>query len=129
MTNRDQVIGLAQSWVEAYNARDYDRLKEIFADDFILNDIGLDLVLEGPQTFVDGIKDVAENAIPDRRFTPERIFAADDTAVIEGSWKGTVQIEKWGLPPGSVRSHRSCTLLDVRDGRIARMTDYTCPDH
>lgn len=128
MTDRNQVAEVANSWIDAYNSKDYVRLREIFADNFVLNDIGLDLVLEGPQTFVDGIKDVAENAIPDRHFTPARILVAGDTAVIEGHWLGTVQVEKWGLPPGSVRSHHSCTLLDVDNGRITRMTDYTCPD-
>ena len=84
------------------------------------------MTLEGGETFVAGIEQVAEEAIPDRRFTPKRILAAGETAVIEGSWEGTVQVEKWGLPPGSVRRHSSCTLLETSAGKIVRITDYTC---
>jgi ketosteroid isomerase-like protein len=126
MTQRDVVLALAESWVSAYNDKDFDRLAELFADDFVLHDMGMDLVLEGGPTFVEGIREVAETAIPDRRYTLARVMVDGSTAILEGSWEGVVRVEKWGLPPGSVRRHRSCTLLDTRDGRIVRMTDYTC---
>ncbi len=126
MINENLTRNVAQSWVEAYNGKDYDRLQELLADDFVLRDLGLGLTLEGGQAFVNGIREVAERDIPDRSITPKRYLVDGDTAVIEGSWQGTVQVERWGLSPGSVRRHTSCTVLDVRDGQIVRMTDYTC---
>jgi steroid delta-isomerase-like uncharacterized protein len=128
MTERDQVLQIAMSWVDAYNNKDYDRLEELFADDFVLHDVGMNLVLEGGATFVAGIREVAETAIPNRRYTAKRFLTDGDTAVIEGSWEGTVEVEKWGHPAGSIRRHTGATLIDVRDGRIARMTDYTCSE-
>ncbi len=119
-------LDLARRWVDAYNGKDYDELREIFADDLVLVDMGLGLTLEGGETFVEGIQQVAEEAIPDRHVTALRFLADGDTAIIEASWEGTVQVEKWGLPPGSVRRHKSCTLLETENGKIKRMTDYTC---
>jgi steroid delta-isomerase-like uncharacterized protein len=129
MADRELVRQIAESWVDAYNRKDYGRLKEIIADDFVLADHGLGLTLEGGEKFVQGIRGVAETDIPDRRLTAKRFMVDGDTAIIEGSWHGTVKAERWGLPPGSVRRHKSCTLLDIRDGQIIRMTDYTCDEH
>lgn len=129
MADRESVRQIAESWVDAYNRKDYGRLKEILADDFVLTDHGLGLTLEGGENFVEGIRGVAETDIPDRRLTPTRFMVDGDTAIVEGSWHGTVEVERWGLPPGSVRRHKSCTLLDIRDGQIIRMTDYTCDEH
>ena len=67
MTERDQVLQIAMSWVDAYNNKDYARLEELFTDDFVLHDVGINLVLEGGATFVAGIREVAETAIPNRR--------------------------------------------------------------
>jgi ketosteroid isomerase-like protein len=129
MADRDAVRRIAESWVDAYNRKDYAQLRTILADDFVLTDHGLGLTLTGGEKFVDGIRAVAETDIPDRRLTALRVMAEGDTAIIEGSWRGTVQVERWGLQPGSIRRHKSCTLLDIRDGKIIRMTDYTCDEH
>ena len=40
-------LDLARRWVDAYNGKDYDELREIFADDLVLVDMGLGLTLRG----------------------------------------------------------------------------------
>lgn len=129
MADRELIRRIAASWLDAYNNKDYGRLRDILADDFVLTDHGLGLTLKGGKNFVEGIREVAETDIPDRRMTAERVMVDGETAIIEGTWRGTVKVERWGLSPGSVRRHKSCTLLDIRDGQIIRMTDYTCDGH
>ena len=128
MAGPDETRAIAHSWVEAYNGKDYDRMGELLAPDMILEDVGMGLVLEGGQTFVDGIKEVAETAAPDRRLTFNTVYADGETLICEGSWSGTFLVEKWGNPPGTKHTHRSCTVLKTRDGQIIRFTDYTCAD-
>ncbi len=117
---------VARDWVEAYNAGDYARLRELLADDFVLEDVGTGLVRDGADSFVANIKDLAEVAAPGRRVNFDAVHVAGDTLVCEGGWTGTFAVEKWGNAPGTKRTYRACTILHTRAGRITRFVDYAC---
>ena len=126
MARTDEVRVVAQAWIDSYNSKDFDRLREIFADDIRLADLGLGVSVEGADTLVEAMRAVAEERIPDRKATPERIIVDGDVAVVQGSWQGTPLVETWGKPPGTVLRHRSCTVLEIKEGKIVTFTDYTC---
>jgi hypothetical protein len=109
MASRQEMEAIARSWVEAYNDKDYERLADLLAPELVLEDVGMGLLLN-------------------RRLTFDRIHVDGDTVICEGGWSGTFLVEKWGNPPGTKHSHRSCTILRTRDGCITSFTDYTCGD-
>ena len=128
MSSSDEVRAVAQSWIDAYNGKDFDRLHQVFDDDIVLTDLGMGISVSGGEKLVAAMRDVAETRIPDREHTVERIVVEGNVAIIQGRWRGVPLVETWGKPPGTPLAHRYCTVLEIENGKIKTFTDYTCQE-
>ena len=126
LPSNEENKAVAKAWIDAYNEKDFDRLREVFADDIELTDLGMGISVTGGETLVEAMRAVAEERIPDRHNTPERIVVEGDVAIIQGRWRGVPLVETWGKPAGSVLQHRYCSVLEIENGKIKKFTDYTC---
>ncbi|MCU1361123.1 MAG: hypothetical protein JWN99_2412 [Ilumatobacteraceae bacterium] len=114
----------AQGWADAWNSHDVDRIRGMFTDDAIYEDVPFGMVEQGP-----AVTELFRGNF--RTFGAD--FRVDDvTANIDGD-KGYVrwtmsgtQIGDMGGKPtkGKHFSQRGVSIIELRDGRIARNCDY-----
>jgi steroid delta-isomerase-like uncharacterized protein len=119
-TNAD----LHRAVYEAVQARDFDRLREIYHADCSyttgdgVEQRGVDAVLAAVDTFT--------SAFPDLRIEVRHQHVPGDTvSVVEYTFAGTHRGELEGIPAtGKRMAVVACSVVEVRDGQIHRERDY-----
>jgi len=109
---------------EAVNARDFERLREIYHADcsYTTGDgreqKGVDAVLAAVDTFT--------SAFPDLTIEVRHQHVTNDTvSIVEYTFAGTHRGELEGMPATRRRMEVvACSVAEVRDGRILRERDY-----
>ncbi|MFE0187890.1 nuclear transport factor 2 family protein [Streptomyces sp. NPDC058989] len=115
---------LAHEWVNAYNDQDFDRFGALYTDDVAYTVRAYQLAFNGRDAFVGHIQEYAA-AVPDRTLTLKRIIADRDFIALETDFTGTSSGVVPTLPPAGERiSAGFCTILQLRDGKIASQDDY-----
>ncbi|MEV4439901.1 nuclear transport factor 2 family protein [Streptomyces sp. NPDC049577] len=115
---------LVHEWANAYNDQDFDRFGELYTDDTAYECGPFGLAFTGRDAFVRHLREYA-GAVPDRKFTIERVIADGDAIAVEFGFAGTSAGVHPGLPPaGEPVTARFCSVLQLREGRIASQTDY-----
>ncbi|WP_438297617.1 ester cyclase [Streptomyces sp. HUAS TT7] len=115
---------LVQEWADAYNAQDFARFGALFTDDVAYTVSAYGFAFTGRDTFVSHIREYAA-AVPDRTLTPKRIIADGDLIAVETDFAGTSAGTVPALPPaGQPVTAAFCTILRLRDGKIATQDDY-----
>lgn len=112
----------------AWNDRDYDAIAGSVAPDCTLTDQGSGRKLEGPQEFT-RLARAMFDAMPDGRFTLDRLTAQGDTVVVEYTASGTQTgdlVLHAGTVPATGRSItvHACDIYEIRDGRIQEGRAY-----
>jgi len=118
-------IDVANRWIAAYNAKDFDALHGMMAPDMHIEHHNRGVVLEGAEAMLTVMRQFGEIA-PDRRFhSVRRQFAAGDTVVTELTWEATptVDIEGFARKGEKIRLELAC-VWTVRDGRVVDYHDY-----
>jgi steroid delta-isomerase-like uncharacterized protein len=118
------VAELHRAVYEAINARDLERLREIYHADCVyvtgdgVEQRGVDAVLAAVTTFT--------GAFPDLAIEIRRQHAAgDDVSIVEYTFAGTHRGELEGIAAtGKAIEVVSCSVVEVRDGRIVVERDY-----
>ena len=114
-------------WVEAFNAHDEARIRELNTDDVAFEAPG-DVQLEGNDAST-GYAMGWLNAFPDARLKVSRTFVDGDTVVQEFMFEGTHDDTLSG-PAGDIpATHRRLTgrgvqILRVEDGKVAEARLY-----
>jgi steroid delta-isomerase-like uncharacterized protein len=115
---------IAQQWIDAWNARDVERILACLTGDAVYEDITLGAVNRTPAETKQFVA-VAWSAFPDLRF--ESTGAADlgDNMVLEWTMRGTHDGDFPGLP-ASGRSFevRGVSVIELAGGKIRRVRDY-----
>ncbi|MFI1972462.1 hypothetical protein BLA24_33400 [Streptomyces cinnamoneus] len=112
------------AWANAYNDQDFHRFGELYTDDTTYECGPFGLAFTGRDPFVRHLREYA-GAVPDRKFTIERVIADGDAIAVEFGFGGTSAGVHPGLPPaGEPVTARFCSVLQLREGRIASQTDY-----
>lgn len=116
--NRRRIIELIDAW----NAHDPVRVAACYAADYVGEDVGAPGVQRGPEE-IRKITQVYLRAFPDLRVDLDDLIADGDKAVIVWTLRGTQRGTFMRIPP----THRpvavrGTTLVEMRDGRIARAT-------
>ncbi|MGW1871204.1 nuclear transport factor 2 family protein [Streptomyces mauvecolor] len=115
---------LVQEWADAYNAQDFARFGALFTEDVAYTVSAYGFAFTGRDAFVSHVQEYAA-AVPDRTLAPRRIIADGDLIAVETDFAGTSSGTVPALPPaGQPVTAAFCTILRLRDGKIASQDDY-----
>jgi predicted ester cyclase len=114
--------------IEAFNAAEWDALREICSPDLIYTETGTALRLEGLDA-CDGAWRAWRTAMPDLRGTVLRTLEEGDTAALEIAWSGTqtgpLATPDGEIPPTGRRIRITSTQwITTRDGRTAAIAHH-----
>ena len=112
-------------WAKAWAAHDAERLVALFTDDCMYEDVTLGEVNRGKaelrafaaQTFA---------GVPDFKIELTSRFVGGDRGAIEWVMSGTPKVDHPHMPATgkSFSSLRAVTIIEFRDGKIRRNSDY-----
>ncbi len=119
---------IIQKVFDAYNAKDYDAIEALAADDFELIDCASGEKYSGPE----GARRNAEGWLipfPDAKVEVLNVVASGDWAVAEavgrGTHSGPMQTPMGEVAPtGKKMELHFCSLIKVRDGKVVEGRDY-----
>lgn len=124
---------LLQRWAAGWSAHDPERLASLYADDCVYEDVPLGAVTRGRRELAAlgrpfplcGLGGRPQDAFPDFAIELTGGFVAGDRAAMEWVMSGTHARGRPGVPATGRRFRvRGATVLELRDGRVTRNTDY-----
>ena len=118
-------ISVANRWIAAYNAKDFDALRAMMTSDIHIEHHNRGVALDGADAMV-AIMTQFEGLLPDRRFhSVRRQFAAGEQVVTELTWEATPtsDIEGFAKKGEIIKLELAC-VWTVRNGQIADYHDY-----
>jgi steroid delta-isomerase-like uncharacterized protein len=96
------LIRLARVNVEAYNAADWQRLKEVLAPDVVYDEVGTQRRLVGSDQMIEAYRGWKQVA-PDGHGTITKAFASGNSVTLEVTWTGTqtgpLAVSEPAVPP------------------------------
>lgn len=88
----------AEGLIQAYNAKDFDRLETLIASDLDFAHYNRNFVIHGRDELLAVLRDFASTYVPDRHFEPpERVTVLGDIVVREAWYAGTAAIDLPGF--------------------------------
>jgi len=127
MAEQDNV-DIARKLYQHWNAREFDRVAELMADDGEIVLVGSDTRFRGPDGSLEFSRMWADG-FPDGKVTIDRTVASGDTVVVEftgrGKHTGTLRGTAGDIPATgrSVTLHL-CDVYDIRGGKIRKLSSY-----
>lgn len=126
--NESRALQLATENVEAFNARDWERMRAGIAPDAVWDEVATERRVHGP----DGAIELSQGwsaAFPDARGTVVNAVADGDTAVLElvyeGTHTGALETPQGAVPPSGKRaSVRGVMVARVSDGKLVECREY-----
>jgi steroid delta-isomerase-like uncharacterized protein len=118
----------AKAPVEAYNDKNWHRLRSVVTPDFVYEEVATQRRLEGIDAVIACWQGWAR-AFPDSRATFDKAFVSGNAVVLEVTWSGT-HTGLLDLPGGPVApTHRpirlqSCQVLGLRNGKAQSIRQY-----
>ncbi len=121
-------LEIAKSSITAFNDKDWNRMKALYASDAVYDEKATNRRIQGPQQIIDGLQMWA-TAFPDANGTIVRELVIGDVAVLELLWTGT-QTGPLQTPTGTIpASNRAvelpaCSVIQVEGERIKSDVHY-----
>jgi steroid delta-isomerase-like uncharacterized protein len=118
-------LAVANRWIAAYNAKDFDSLQALMAPDIHVEHHNRGALLHGAETMLAVMRQFA-TLLPDRRFhSLRRQFVAGETVVSELVWEGTPNddVEGFAKRGVTVKLELAC-IWTIRNGRVVDYHDY-----
>jgi steroid delta-isomerase-like uncharacterized protein len=118
-------IDVANRWIAAYNAKDFETLRSLMTDDIHVEHHNRGFVLDGPDAMLEVMARFVE-MVPDRRFhSMRRQFSDGQRVVTELTWEATpiVDVDGFAKKGEKIRLDLAC-IWTTRAGRIAEYHDY-----
>ncbi|HYM49441.1 MAG TPA: nuclear transport factor 2 family protein [Candidatus Limnocylindrales bacterium] len=103
------------SALAALAGRNWDALAAVLDPDVVHRTPGVPTPILGREAFLHLARDAVRKT-PDISFTAARVIADGSTVVVEGEWRYT--------DAGQPVRQPSCSVIEVRDGRIVRDEEY-----
>ena len=122
------VIETAKAATIAYNEKNWEKAKALFAEKGIYDEKSTGRRIQGINQIVEAWQGWAK-AIPDSKATFVAEYACADTAVLELIWKG-VHTGPLQMPSGTIpASNRpieipACQVVKIEGGRVQSVTHY-----
>ena len=109
----------------AWNAHDVDRIATFYTDDCVKEDIAIGRATRGKDK-MKALISGAFTAMPDLRIELVTLFDCGDWAATEWIMSGGYSKDFPGMPRATGRrfSVRGATVMELRDGKISRISDY-----
>jgi steroid delta-isomerase-like uncharacterized protein len=119
---------LIRSLADAFNARDFDRGRELVSDDLEFTDYAMGVTLQGGDAFIGYARSWA-NAFSDMQLEVGGVVADDRHAAAEfvgrGTHDGTLPTPNGDVPAtGRTIDAPFTWFCDVADGKLTRVGDY-----
>ena len=118
-------IEIANRWIAAYNAKDFETLRSLMTDDIHVEHHNRGFALDGPGAVLEVMTRFAE-IVPDRRFhSTRRQFSDGQRVVTELTWEATpiADVEGFANAGEKIRLELAC-IWTIRAGQIAEYHDY-----
>lgn len=106
---------VVEAALAALAARDWQGFAALLDPDVVHRTPGVPTPILGREAFVQLSREAVRRA-PDITFVASRIVAEGETVAVEGEWR-------YSGPQGEVRQP-SCSIIEVREGRIVRDEEY-----
>jgi steroid delta-isomerase-like uncharacterized protein len=122
------VIATAKAATIAYNDKNWDKVKAVFAENGVYDEKGTGRRIQGVGQVVEAWQGWAK-AIPDSKATFVGEYASGDTAIMEVVWKG-VHTGPLQTPTGTIPSSNkrielpACQVIKVEGGKVKNFTHY-----
>ena len=125
-SSKTRLESLAAQFVQAYNSKDFERLRGLLSPTFYFQHHNRDYEIKDPDEFVATLKQFASEFIPDRAFgRPSRVTCAGNTVVVEQPWTATAKVDIPGMGSAGERISLDLCSVFVFDGdEIAAYHDY-----
>jgi steroid delta-isomerase-like uncharacterized protein len=122
------VIETAKDATIAYNDKNWDKVKAVFAENGVYDEKATSRRMQGVAKILEVWQDWAK-AIPDSKATFVSEYASGDTAIIEVVWKGVhvgaLQTATGTVPPSNKRIEiPACQVIKVEGGKVKSFTHY-----
>ena len=122
------VIETAKAATIAYNDKNWDKVKAVFAEKGVYDEKGTGRRIQGIGQIIEAWQGWGK-AIPDSKATFVAEYASGDTAVFEVVWKGVhtgpLQTPTGIIPPSNKRIELpACQVLKVEGGKVTSFTHY-----
>jgi steroid delta-isomerase-like uncharacterized protein len=115
---------MLRDWNEAWNAHEVESILSYFTDDIVFKDLGGARVMRGKAQMRTWI-DETLSAFPDFRTDLKSLFVSGKWAGSEWVASGTLKGRLHHLQPtGKGYSVRGASIMELRDGKIKRNTDF-----
>jgi steroid delta-isomerase-like uncharacterized protein len=119
---------LARKLYEHWNAREFDRVAELIADDGEIIIVGSGTRFKGP----DGSRQFSQmwaDGFPDGKVTIDRLIDAGDTIIVEytgrGTHTGTLRGAAGEIPAtGRSVTLQLCDVVDIHDDKLTKVSSY-----
>lgn len=110
---------LVQQFIRKANSKNYEQVAELFTADYTRHDPDASVAEQGPEPFVEALKQLHE-AFPDSEVHVGEIVAEDDLVAFEGTMMGTHEGVFKGVEPTHATIEIPGNAMHrIRDGRIA----------
>lgn len=124
MTESDP-ISVANRWIEAYNATDYDTLESLMDDNLHMVHHNRNVDLTGPEAALAIMRQFDDLLAVKRFHSTRRQFTDGERVVTEQTWEATAVTDI----PGFVGKDETinlelCCVWTVRDGKVVEYDDY-----
>ncbi|MCC7414234.1 MAG: nuclear transport factor 2 family protein [Gammaproteobacteria bacterium] len=121
----DDPVSVLDKLSDAWNGRDVDTVLALFSDDCEYEDVALGQTWRGKSELRKFVRDDVFGNIPDFTYVVKNRFATREWAAIEYELSGTPRRDPAGNPlPGKRFTVRGSSILELRDSRIRRNSDY-----
>lgn len=111
---------IAEKWIAAWNSHDPDKMLTVFTDDVFYEDVAYGEVSHNHAELRKFAADEFD-AVPDLELKLMRASIQNSHGTIEWSFSGT---DKGIYKTGKKFTVRGVSVIDVRDGKIARSLDF-----
>ncbi len=122
------VLETAKGATIAYNDKNWDKVKAVFAENGVYDEKGTGRRIQGIKQIIEAWQGWGK-AIPDSKATFVAEYASGDTAVLEVVWKGVhtgpLQTPTGIIPASNKRIELpACQVLKVEGGKVTSFTHY-----
>ncbi len=110
------------AWTGAWNADDAKAMAALFGPEGVYEDLAFQVAFQGPEGATARVR-ITTNAVPDARVEVVDAFQSGDRIAVRWTFSGT-PVRFADLPASDESfSVPVVTLIEMRGGRIARLTD------
>jgi steroid delta-isomerase-like uncharacterized protein len=127
-TSLETPLRAARAPVEAYNEKNWHKLRSAVTQDFVYEEVATQRRLEGVDAVI-ACWQAWARAFPDSKATFDEQFVADGAVVLEVTWVGT-HSGLLDLPGGPVAPTnrpirlQSCQVLGLQNGKVRSIRQY-----